>query len=60
MPRAMREFLNAMPDVTLLPYPVDEDNVDLSGWWRHANTALLLHREFVKYLASVATSLAMR
>jgi hypothetical protein len=42
-----------MPDVTLLPYPVDQDSIDLSGWWRHPRTALLLHREFTKYLASV-------
>ena len=59
MPRAMQEFKNVMPDVTLLPYPVDEDNVDLSSWWSNPRTVLLLHREFAKYLASLAsTSLA--
>ena len=35
-----------MPDVTLLPYPVDQDSIDLSGWWRHPRTVLLLHREY--------------
>ena len=56
MPRAMREFASVMPDVTLLPYPVDQDSIDLAGWWRHPNTVLLLHREFVKYLASLVTT----
>jgi uncharacterized SAM-binding protein YcdF (DUF218 family) len=61
MPRAMREFASVMPDVTLLPYPVDQDNIDLSGWWRHPRTVLLLHREFTKYLASVVvTALGMK
>jgi uncharacterized SAM-binding protein YcdF (DUF218 family) len=56
MPRAMREFASVMPDVTLLSYPVDQDNIDLSGWWRHPQTVLLLHREFAKYMASVAVT----
>lgn len=56
MPRAMREFASVMPDVTLLPYPVDQDNIDLSGWWQHPRTVLLLHREFAKYLASLAVT----
>jgi uncharacterized SAM-binding protein YcdF (DUF218 family) len=56
MPRAMREFTAAMPDVTLLPYPVDQENIDLSGWWRHPQTVLLLHREFAKYLASMVVT----
>ena len=56
MPRAMREFASAIPDVTLLPYPVDQGSIDLSGWWRHPRTVLLLHREFAKYLASVAVT----
>ena len=60
MPRAMREFSSVMPDVTLLPYPVDQDNIDLSGWWRHPQTVQLLHREFVKYLASLITSLGVK
>ena len=59
MPRAEREFETAMPDMTLLPYPVDEDDVDLARWWTSPKTVALLHREFVKYLASLAsTSLA--
>ena len=60
MPRAMQEFRNTMPDLTLLSWPVDQDNIDLSGWWRHPQTVLMLHREYVKYLASLVTTLALR
>jgi uncharacterized SAM-binding protein YcdF (DUF218 family) len=56
MPRSLREFHNLMPDVTLDPYPVDESGIDLSGWWRHQGTVLLLHREYLKYLASLVTT----
>ena len=45
MPRALREFGSAMPGVDLKalsgrpgPHP------DLSGWWQHPRTTLLLHR----------------
>ncbi len=60
IPRALIEFRATMPDVTLLPWPVDETNVDLSGWWRHPQTVKLLHREFIKYLASLFASLVRR
>ena len=53
MPRSMREFQNLMPGVGLIPYPVDESGIDLSGWWRHRGTILLLQREYAKYLASL-------
>ena len=56
MPRSLREFQNLMPDVALDPYPVDESGIDLSGWWRHQGTVLLLHREYVKYLASLVVT----
>jgi len=60
MPRAMHEFSSGMPDMTLLPYPVDQDSIDLSGWWQHPQTVQLLHREYAKYLASLATTLIAR
>jgi len=56
MPRSLREFSAAMPDVTFLPYPVEQDRVDLSGWWHYPRTVLLLHREYAKYLASLVTT----
>ena len=56
MPRAMREFSHQMPDVTLIGYPVNQNGIDLGGWWRHPRTIQLLHREYVKYLASLLTT----
>ena len=56
MPRAMREFSSLLPDVTLIAFPVDQSGIDLGGWWRHPRTIRLLHREYVKYLASLVTT----
>ena len=56
MPRTLQEFSAAMPHATLIPYPVDQSRIDLSGWWRHGKTVALLHREYVKYLASLVTT----
>ena len=52
-PHTLREFSVLLPDVTLIAYPVEQSNVDLGGWWWHARTAQLLHREYAKYLASL-------
>jgi uncharacterized SAM-binding protein YcdF (DUF218 family) len=54
MPRALREFADVMPDVALTPYPVENGSVDTDNWWRHPDTAILLQREYVKYLGSLA------
>jgi uncharacterized SAM-binding protein YcdF (DUF218 family) len=56
MPRSLQEFSTAMPHVTFLSYPVEQGRIDLAGWWRHPRTILLLHREYVKYLASYVTT----
>jgi uncharacterized SAM-binding protein YcdF (DUF218 family) len=53
MPRALHEFANVMPEVQLTPWPVDPDGVDVAHWWRQPHTALLLQREYAKYLASL-------
>jgi uncharacterized SAM-binding protein YcdF (DUF218 family) len=56
MPRALREFRAAMPGVTLIAYPVDNGGVDVANWWRRRDTAVLLQREYIKYLASLAVT----
>lgn len=56
MPRTLHEFAAAMPDIALIPYPVNQSRIVLSGWWLHSRTVSLLHREFVKYLASLVTT----
>jgi uncharacterized SAM-binding protein YcdF (DUF218 family) len=60
MPRALCEFQAAMPGETLVAYPVEQDRIDLGGWWRHRGTTLLLQGEYVKYLASLATTALAR
>lgn len=58
MPRSLQEFSTAMPNVALMPYPVEQDRINLADWWDHPHTVLLLHREYTKYLASlIATSI---
>ena len=54
MPRAMREFSAAMPDVVMTAYPVENGSVDVKTWWQHRDTAVLLQREYIKYLGSLA------
>ena len=49
-----------MPGVTFLSYPVEQCRIDLAGWWRHPHTVFLLHREYVKYLASFVTTSVAR
>jgi len=56
MPRTMKEFSSFLPDVTLIAYPVEQSRIPLDGWWMHPKTAQLLHREYVKYLASLVTT----
>lgn len=56
MPRTMKEFSSVLPDVALVAYPVDQSRIDLGGWWRHPRTMGLLHREYVKYLATLVTT----
>jgi uncharacterized SAM-binding protein YcdF (DUF218 family) len=54
MPRALRESADAMPDVALVPYPVEIRGVDMGRWWQSRDTAVLLQQEYIKYLGSVA------
>jgi uncharacterized SAM-binding protein YcdF (DUF218 family) len=51
MPRSLRLFHSLMPDVRLVPYPVEPEGVNLSAWWR-PGTLHQLHNEYLKYMAS--------
>lgn len=55
MPRSMAEFSGAMPDVKVMPYPVEPADVDLDAWWK-PGTIRLLHGEYARYLASLVTT----
>jgi uncharacterized SAM-binding protein YcdF (DUF218 family) len=56
MPRAVREFHRGLPDVRLIAWPVDPAGIDVAHWWRRPHTALLLQREYVKYLATLVVT----
>lgn len=49
MPRSMIELAGAMPEITLIPYPVSNPHLDMVRWWRHADSVKLLMAEYVKY-----------
>jgi uncharacterized SAM-binding protein YcdF (DUF218 family) len=52
MRRALSEFAAAMPNVTLIPFPVEPEGVNFGRWWRDPHAVRLLHAEYAKYLAS--------
>jgi len=62
MPRALAELERVMPEVTLIPYAVVDNNVHVERWWRYPGTTRLLLSEYLKYLPALgrlwATNLA--
>lgn len=52
MPRSLLEFHQAMPEIRLIPYPIESDQIEISGWWYQPNTARVLTSEYNKYLIS--------
>lgn len=50
MPRSLLELHAAMPEVTLVPYPVVREDLDISRWYTEPETARLLIREYMKYM----------
>lgn len=53
MPRALAELARALPDVTLIPYPVVDNNVHVERWWTYPGTTRLLLSEYLKYLPAL-------
>ena len=39
-----------------MPYPVEQESINLADWWEHPRTIFLLHREYAKYLVSLVTT----
>lgn len=54
MPRSLLEFRQRMPDLTIIPDPVDAEPVRLDEWYRWPGTAGLLFREYNKTLLALA------
>jgi uncharacterized SAM-binding protein YcdF (DUF218 family) len=53
MPRALAELARALPDVTLIPYPVVDNNVHVEHWWTYPGTTRLLLSEYLKYIPAL-------
>lgn len=53
MPRALAELARAMPGVTLIPYPVIDNNVHVERWWAYPGSTRLLLSEYLKYLPAL-------
>ncbi len=51
MPRALLELRAAMPRVTLHPYPVATQTLDVRHWWETPEDARRMVVEYSKYLA---------
>lgn len=54
MPRSLVEFRRLMPDLEIIPDPVDPGPVRLDEWYRFPGTADLLFREYNKTLIALS------
>ncbi len=52
LPRARLEFEYAMPEVTVLGYPVVPEASRINRWWQEPALARILALEFIKYWAA--------
>jgi uncharacterized SAM-binding protein YcdF (DUF218 family) len=53
MPRSLVEFADVMPNVKLMPYPVQQADVDPQAWWSNLHVFRVLQGEYIKYLGSL-------
>ena len=53
MPRSLLEFTRAMPDIEIVPHPVFPAELEPRRWWTERGDALLVLREYGKYLATL-------
>lgn len=54
MPRALAELSAELPDVTLHPFPVVSDHVNVAGWASDVGVIRLVGGEYLKYLGALA------
>jgi uncharacterized SAM-binding protein YcdF (DUF218 family) len=52
MRRALLEFDRAMPQVTIIAYPVFAQHIDAERWWSWHGPLVLIITEYEKYLAA--------
>jgi uncharacterized SAM-binding protein YcdF (DUF218 family) len=53
MPRSLIEFADVMPNVKLMPYPVQQADVNPQAWWSNLHVFRMLQSEYIKYLGSL-------
>ncbi len=53
MPRAMVELSAALPGVTLYPFPVVSEHVNVADWTSDTRVLHLVAREYLKYLRAI-------
>ena len=53
MRRALLELQRSIPEVTLVPYPVEAGTTAAEAWWTDPRTLRLLTAEYIKYLAAL-------
>jgi uncharacterized SAM-binding protein YcdF (DUF218 family) len=56
MPRSLIEFADVMPTIKLLPYPVQQADVDPQNWWSNGHVFRVLQGEYAKYLGSLVVT----
>ena len=52
MPRSMEEFSHTLPDILIIPEPVQPDDFTLNNWWEHGESRTLILLEYHKLMAS--------
>jgi uncharacterized SAM-binding protein YcdF (DUF218 family) len=54
MPRSLAELERVLPGVALMPHVVVTERLHVDRWWRHAGTARVLFREYLKFIPAAA------
>jgi uncharacterized SAM-binding protein YcdF (DUF218 family) len=54
MPRALAELSAALPGMTLYPFPVVSEHVNVAEWWSDSRVMRLVGGEYLKYLRALA------
>lgn len=60
MPRSLAELRRALPDIALIPFPVNPSNVHIEQWWSHRGTLRLLASEYVKFVPAFGRCVAIQ
>lgn len=51
MPRSLSELKRKMPDIELIPYPVEQNSGEAESWWQFFEWLRILMMEYIKFLS---------